>query len=65
MYQRRYKIEKYLRRIYVVLFSIEEYEGVIGIRKSKKNRQHNDQKKKYKKNQTTIYKTLHIKLMFE
>ena len=34
----------------------EDTKGVIRIRKSKKDRQHNGQKKKYK-GQTTIYKT--------
>ena len=41
-------------------FPLEEFKdtkGVIRILISKKNRQHNDQKKKYKKGQTTIYKT--------
>jgi len=41
----------------------EDTKVVIRIRKSKKDRQHNDQGKKDK--QTTIYKTLHIKLMIE
>jgi len=36
--------------------------GAIRIRKSKKNRQHNGQKTK---GQTTIYKTLDIKLKIE
>ena len=36
--------------------------GAISIRISKKDRQHNGQKKK---GQTTIYKTLHIKLKIE
>jgi hypothetical protein len=35
----------------------EDTKGVVIIRKSKKNRQHNDQKKK-NKGQTTIFKTL-------
>ena len=35
----------------------EDTKGVIRIRQSMKNRQHNDQKEKYKKGQTTIYKT--------
>ena len=47
----------------------EDTKGAIGIRKSKKNRQHmyNGQKKKDKrtKGQTTIYKTLHRKLKIE
>jgi len=34
---------------------LEDIKGVIRIRKSKKNRQHNGQKKKYKRI-TTIYK---------
>ena len=40
--------------------SLEEFEdtkGVIRIRKSKKDRQHNGPKKKSTKGQTTIYKT--------
>jgi hypothetical protein len=39
----------------------EEFEGtkgIIRIRKSKKNRQHNGQRTK---GQTTVYKTMHIK----
>ena len=40
----------------------EDTKGVIRIRKSKKDKQHNGQKKK---GQTTIYKTLHIKLKIE
>jgi len=46
-----------------VLIAEEEFEdikGVIRIRKSKTDRQHNGQNKKTK-GQTTIYKTLHIK----
>ena len=35
----------------------EDTKGVIRMRISKKNRQHNDQKKKSTKGQTTIYKT--------
>jgi hypothetical protein len=38
----------------------EDTKGVIRIRKSKKDKQHND-KKKRTKGQTTIYKTLHRK----
>jgi len=38
--------------------------GVIRIRKSK-DRQHNSQKEKKTKDQTTIYKILHIKLKIE
>ena len=41
----------------------EDNKGVIRIRKSK-DKQHNDQKKKYNKT-TTINKTLHIKLKIE
>jgi len=40
----------------------DDTKWVIRIRKSKKDRQHNGQKKK---GQTTIYKTLHIKLKIE
>ena len=46
---------------------IEEFEntkGVIRIRKSKKYRQHNGQRKGTK-GQTAIYKTLHEKLQIE
>jgi hypothetical protein len=42
---------------------LEESRRVIIIRKSKKDRQHNGQKKKDKR--ATIYKTLHIKLKIE
>jgi hypothetical protein len=42
----------------------EDTKGVSIIRKSKKDRHHNVQKKK-DKGQTTIYKTLHIKLKIE
>ena len=38
--------------------------GVLRIRKSK-NRLHKGQMKKNKKRQTTIYNTIHIKLMIE
>jgi peptidyl-tRNA hydrolase len=45
--------------------SLEIPNGVIRIRISKKNRQHNGRKKKYKrKGQTKIYK-IHIKLKIE
>jgi hypothetical protein len=37
----------------------DDTKEVISIRKSKKDRQHNDQKTKRRKLQTTIYKTLH------
>ena len=43
-------------RRYISVF-IEEFEdakGVIRIRKSKKNRQHNDQKKKYKRTNSDL-----------
>ena len=50
-------------RIIQYIEELEDTTEVIRIRISKKNRQHNGQKKKYKtKGQTTIYKTLHIKL---
>ena len=47
--------------------SIEEFEdtkGVIRIRISKKNRQHNGQKKKYKRTNNDL-QSLHIKLNIE
>ena len=43
---------------------LEDTKGVIRSRKSKKNRQHNDQKKTTKE-QTKIYKTLHRKTKIE
>ena len=43
----------------------EYTKGVIKIRILKKNTQHNGQTKKSTKRQTTIYKTLHIKLKIE
>jgi hypothetical protein len=50
-------------RIIQYIEELEDTTEVIRIRISKKNRQHNGQKKKYNtKGQTTIYKTLHIKL---
>jgi hypothetical protein len=45
----------------------EEFEdtiGVIRIRKSKKNRQHNDQQKKYKRPNNNL-QNIHIKLKIE
>jgi len=39
----------------------EEFEDTKGIRKSKKNRQDNDQKKKYKKTNNDLL-SIHIKL---
>ena len=43
---------------------LEDTKGVIRVRKSKKDRQHIRQKKKDKE-QTTIYKTIRIKLKIE
>ena len=40
----------------------KDIKGVIRSRKSKKDRQDNDQEKKKQKGQITIYKTLHRKL---
>jgi len=40
----------------------EDTKELIRIRKLKKNRQHNGQKKKDKRTKTTFYKTLHRKL---
>ena len=53
----------------MVSFSIckeefEDTEGVIGIRISKKNRQHNAQKKKYKRTNIDL-QNIHIKLKIE
>ena len=48
-------------------YDIEEFEdtkGVIRIRKSKKNRQHTGQKKKYKKTNNDL-QNIHIKLKIE
>jgi hypothetical protein len=42
----------------------EDAKGVIRIRKSKKNRQHNDQKRKYKRTNNDL-QNIHIKLMIE
>ena len=49
------------------LFQQEEFEdtnGVIRIRTSKNNRQHNDQKKKYKRTNNEL-QIIHIKLKIE
>ena len=42
----------------------EDTKGVIRIRKSKKNRQHNDQKKKYIRTSNNL-QIIHIKLQME
>jgi len=42
----------------------EDTKGVIRIRKSKKNRQHNGQKKKYKRTNNDL-QNIHIKLKIE
>ena len=57
----------YVIAILVVILEEEfgDIKGVIRIRKSKKDRQHNGQKKKRTKGQTTIYKASHIKLKIE
>ena len=47
----------------MIIKELEDTKGVIRSRKSK-DRQHKDQKKR-DKGQTTIYKTLHIKLKIE
>jgi hypothetical protein len=50
-----------------VLFIFEEFvdtKGVIRIRVSKKNRQYNDQKKKYKRTNNDL-QNIHIKLRIE
>jgi hypothetical protein len=46
-----------IRQTISILEEFEDTKGVIQIRISKKNKQHNGQKKKSKKGQTTIYKT--------
>jgi len=51
-------------KIKTIQEEFEDTKGVIRIRKSKQDRQHNG-KKKRTKGQTTIYKTLHIKLKIE
>ena len=43
---------------------LEDTKGVIRIRKSKKNRQHNGQKKKYKRTNNDL-QNIHIKLKIE
>jgi hypothetical protein len=43
---------------------LEDTKGVIRIRKSKKNRQHNDQKKKHKRTNNEL-QNKHIKLKIE
>jgi len=51
-----------------LLEEFEDTKGVIRIRKATKDRQHNGKKKKKmkkKKVQTTIYKSLHMKLKIE
>jgi hypothetical protein len=53
--------------IYCIVQITEEFEdtkGVIRIRISKKNRQHNDQKKKYKRTNNDL-QNIHIKLKVE
>ena len=48
----------------IIIVELEDTKEVIIIRKLKKDRQHNDQRKK-NKGQTAIYKTLHRKLKTE
>ena len=57
----------FYQRLHRKLYEFEDVRGVIRSRKSKKkkkDRQHNCQKKRTK-GQTTIYKTLHRRLMIE
>jgi len=59
--------EEYLIAVWLK-YQQEEFEdtkGVIRICISKKNRQHDGQKKKNTKGQTMNYKTLHIKVKIE
>ena len=56
------KSHSYLWREYhVCKEGFKDTEGVIRIRKSKKNRQHNDQKKNYKRTNNDL-QSIHIKL---
>jgi hypothetical protein len=48
----------------VVVIEFEGTKGVIRIRLSKKNRQHNGQKKKYKRTNNDL-QSIHIKLKIE
>jgi hypothetical protein len=51
-------------RFYSVQEEFEDIKGVIRIRISKKNRQHNGQKKKYKRTNNDL-QNIHIKLKIE
>ena len=54
--------------IYIFCLKEEEFEGtkgVIRIRNSKKNRQHNGQKKNGTNGQTRIHKNIHIEVKIE
>jgi hypothetical protein len=48
----------------IVLEEFKDTKGAIRIRKSKKNRQHNGQKKKYKRTNNDL-QNIHIKLKIE
>ena len=50
--------------VYVCTKEFEDTKGVIRICKSKKNRQHNGQKKKYKRTNNDL-QNIHIKLKIE
>ena len=53
-----------LLKLITILDELEDTKGAIRIRISKKNRQHNDQKKKYKRTNND-QQDIHIKLMLE
>ena len=55
---------KSLTNLITVIEEFEDIKGAIIIRISKKNRQHNGQKKKYKMTNTDL-QNMHIKLKFE
>jgi cell fate (sporulation/competence/biofilm development) regulator YlbF (YheA/YmcA/DUF963 family) len=52
---------KAVQTMFSVKEEFEDFKGVIRIRKSKKNRQHNGQKKKYKRTNNDL-QNIHIKL---
>jgi hypothetical protein len=66
-FRNRFNITNIREKTKILKFKQEEFEdakGVIRIRISKKNRQHNGQKKKYKRT-NNILQNIHIKLKIE
>jgi hypothetical protein len=57
-------ISKSMGYVWSLQEKFEDTKGVIGIRISKKNRQHNGQKKKYKRTNNDL-QNIHIKLKIE